>query len=461
MRSLSHPSATTPNTNPPSDNSHRREAIQEIPLPKTPTPQKSITFAEVVRNTHVTEQTHIGEKSRVENSYTHEKPYVPSNSHRKETICIEMEVENISKNYEFKEEHRYSLFKPNEKGTRPYGPHGHDILFNGANDEFSNLYHCSIPYRGDHFNSVEHAYQATSAIENNCPELYSQIRDANTSIDAMYIAKEKILKTYEWEQTTQYIVMWELLLAKFNNVPAYKERLLSTGKRRLVERTAHREWGGLYNYNVKRNGLNHLGRMHMQIRDQTLCPYVNTTSENTQNPHTGEESLLIIGTSHVRNLSTKKAGITSLTMTYAGSTIPYIKSRIQHILKGKSPPMIFLQLGGVDCDLRGIDTNSIIMEYNSLIENIKCISPNSLVMLGQIPVRQSSNSHRTNGNIGRVNNFLKNRCLRGDGVVNINILPSSKYNQITMRPDGIHYNRHGKEEMCDKICQSVSYFLQK
>ena len=395
-------------------------------------------------------------------------------THRREGIhatsesAMESEMSSISEAYNFKPEPRKSMRYPNKRGTKPHGPYGYDILFNGSDDEFSNLYPCKLPFMGETFKSVEHAYQATSATENGFPEHYETIKNADTAMNAMQLAKELIFeKTELWENITKYEVMWQLEKLKYKHCREYRERLMSTGSRRLVERTVHKDWGGLYNKYIKGNGENHLGRMHMQIRDERLFEPPEHQSSSGTKPHTGEkpyqcnEQLLIIGTSHVRDLSTKQAGLPSQTLTYSGANIPYIRSRIKHILKDRNPPLIFLQAGGIDCDIKNINPSDISIEYSNLISEVKDMCPDSLLMIGQIPIRQTYNRSQitTNKNIMRVNYFLKHRGLRGDGVISINICPAPA--PKVMRPDGVHFNWRGKEDMQDRLLQSVSHFIRK
>ena len=428
--------------------------------PEEITEKQTMTWSEVVRN----------EKKQ-------------EDSHRRETICdnssacssivntIENEIASISESYNFKPETRNFIRYPNERGVRPHGPHGYDILFNGSEDEFSNLYPCQIPFEGEMFKSVEHAFQAKMVVENGFPEHYETIKNAETAWDAMFSAKELVpeqIRTEMWEKVTKYKIMWQLEKLKYKHCPEYRGRLMSTGNRRLVERTTHKDWGGMYNKFVKRNGENHLGRMHMQIRDERLFkPEMNQTTANNashtgEKPHTETKQLLIIGTSHVKDLCINEAGLSSQTYTYSGANIPYIRSRVRHILKDRTPPpLILLQAGGIDCDMKNINPSDISIEYNSLISEVKNMCPDSLLMIGQIPTRETHHRGQlaTNRNIMRVNNFLKHRSLRGDGVISINICPTP--HKKVMRQDGVHFNRMGKSEMQDRLLQSVSHYIRK
>jgi predicted NAD-dependent protein-ADP-ribosyltransferase YbiA (DUF1768 family) len=127
-----------------------------------------------------------------------------------------------------------------------------EIRFYRANEKpygaFSNLYKCPVEFEGTVFPTSEHAYQAGKARK---PAVRQWILSAPTpALAAM----------------TKFERMRAVLRAKFDQHPALRELLLSTGTARLVEagtvnNAVNRLWG-----EVDGKGENMLGVMLMELR---------------------------------------------------------------------------------------------------------------------------------------------------------------------------------------------------
>jgi ribA/ribD-fused uncharacterized protein len=136
--------------------------------------------------------------------------------------------------------------------------------FHGAYRFLSNFYPCPISFDGMMYPTVEHAFQAAKTESYLVREM---IRDCPTPGTAKRMGGNKklfIIRPH-WDEM-RLGTMLSLLRKKFS-LRSFKERLISTGDRQLVEGNWWRDtyWGvddetGL--------GENHLGKLLMQVREE-------------------------------------------------------------------------------------------------------------------------------------------------------------------------------------------------
>lgn len=115
--------------------------------------------------------------------------------------------------------------------------------------------------------SVEHAYQAAKTLD---PEKRVWIRSAETAGQAKKRGNDPALWPRAGWQNIRLAVMENLLRQKFSQEP-FRSQLLATGDAHLVEgNTWHDQfWGDCRcEQHVGMGGLNHLGRLLMEIRDE-------------------------------------------------------------------------------------------------------------------------------------------------------------------------------------------------
>lgn len=112
---------------------------------------------------------------------------------------------------------------------------------------------------GFYYPSVEHAYQAAKASEE---EGRRAIQQCVTAGKAKQLGR-KIAIRADWEQI-KLRVMLELLRDKFKN-QRLRGLLLETGDQELVESNW---WGDKFWGKCAGEGENHLGRLLMQVRDE-------------------------------------------------------------------------------------------------------------------------------------------------------------------------------------------------
>jgi ribA/ribD-fused uncharacterized protein len=134
--------------------------------------------------------------------------------------------------------------------------------FSGDYSFLSNFYVSPVTFEGETYPSVEHAFQAAKSLD---PIIRERIRTATTPGIAKKLGRAIKHLRLDWEQV-KLDVMLTLLRAKFQNVNLVRQ-LLATGGANLVEgNTWNDHFWGVCNG----EGKNHLGRLLMQVRQETL-----------------------------------------------------------------------------------------------------------------------------------------------------------------------------------------------
>ena len=166
--------------------------------------------------------------------------------------------------------------------------------FHSHKNIFSNFYPCNIEVDGTTFSSVEHGYQWYQAKDANLDDLAEQIMNAPHAGIAKKLSKS-IPKDFRenWEEIN-IDKMLTLLQAKITQVPAFKAALIESSGSFLAESTPDRFWASGLSREVTEKadpktwpGLNKLGHLMMEIRDNILCDM--EKEENTST--TSQQSL--------------------------------------------------------------------------------------------------------------------------------------------------------------------------
>ena len=188
----------------------------------------------------------------------------------------------------------------------------HEIWFKGKGDPLSNLFPCKVFVFNRWYESSEHAYQHTKADYHNKKENSRNIMLTKDPAEATRIGRS-IKTTREWKEDKEN-VMLTILRAKEEHCHHYRNRLRDTHLCTLHEDTTHPFWGG-------RVGKNHLGRLHMRIRDEIRSTQdtnnnsnINDNNSNNNNNNTNQypgyhmdtPTVTIIGDSNTRGLDPSK-----------------------------------------------------------------------------------------------------------------------------------------------------------
>ncbi len=150
-----------------------------------------------------------------------------------------------------------------------------DIYFHSQRGPYgylSNFYkNHPIEVDGKTWPTTEHYYQAMKFQDN--PQLIEKIR----SVDWAGYAKEIAHKNYHLFDadrffTVKHEVMYKALVAKFNQYPTLKQKLLSTEDNRIVE---HAKIDSYWGDGGDDTGKNMLGRILMRLRAELGgAPYI-------------------------------------------------------------------------------------------------------------------------------------------------------------------------------------------
>jgi N-glycosidase YbiA len=133
--------------------------------------------------------------------------------------------------------------------------------FSGEFDFLSNFYPCKIEFEDEVYPSVEHAFQAAKTTS---PSARQKILEAGTSGKAKQIGRTVPLRPY-WD-LSKITYMREFLRQKFEK-PELRNALLATGDAEIIEGN---NWNDTFWGVCKGKGLNHLGKLLMEIRSKIL-----------------------------------------------------------------------------------------------------------------------------------------------------------------------------------------------
>ncbi len=155
---------------------------------------------------------------------------------------------------------------------------GSIIAFKSFENVLSNFYQCEIPWSGETFQSVEHAYQWTKAVELEKEELAQKIKDAKHAGAAKAISRKGISReeSESWEGRSEE-VMKELLRIKVERCTQFRDTLIQSGTKILAEATGNTLWATGLDVSTTSitkpeywPGMNMLGMMLMELRDSLI-----------------------------------------------------------------------------------------------------------------------------------------------------------------------------------------------
>lgn len=132
--------------------------------------------------------------------------------------------------------------------------------FRGKHRWLSNFWPAQVTLDGVEYPSTEHAYQAAKTVDLQARE---QIRSSASPGDAKR-ASRKLLLRPDWEEI-KVQTMLDLLRQKFKHDTELGRKLLETGHVELVEGNT---WGDRFWGVCKGEGLNTLGKLLMQVREE-------------------------------------------------------------------------------------------------------------------------------------------------------------------------------------------------
>ena len=146
--------------------------------------------------------------------------------------------------------------------------------FQGPRCLLSNMYPCSIQFKGQAYNSSEQAYQHQRALDIN-PSIAKKILSADGMKSKALSKQLSRVQRIAWNEKWSIPLIKDLLKAKAEQVPEFKEVLTASEGRYLLEATYDRFWGvGVSKEQAAASpladlpGRNVLGWLLMQLRNQ-------------------------------------------------------------------------------------------------------------------------------------------------------------------------------------------------
>ena len=127
---------------------------------------------------------------------------------------------------------------------------------------FDNFSSFQVVWKGVHWATSEHAYQASHFFE-TAPDLAGQIRDAMSAHDAFKLAKANAHKAPKNWSDIKVGIMEEIVRCKLEQNTYIQEKLRQTGEVLIVEDSPKDDFWG---WGPNRDGRNELGKIWMRLR---------------------------------------------------------------------------------------------------------------------------------------------------------------------------------------------------
>ena len=181
------------------------------------------------------------------------------------------------------------------------------------------------------------------------------------------------------------------------------------------------------------------------------------TSTKVQNVHFKKNNYIehqpktiVIGTSLVKDVLLREAGVNGYTVCYPGQYVPYIRSRIRNLLESEPVDIVFLQCAGND--LERYPGHLVVLQYEMLIREVRLYAPNAEILIGSVPPRRRNPILLEK--INKFNTYLSNRGKKQDGVTFVHAAPTEpEY----FKRDNTHFNEHGAVIYVANIVNKIRY----
>ena len=153
----------------------------------------------------------------------------------------------------------------NKPTTGSSTPDNEPRLFNGPGDILSNLAPCNLRAQNMSFCSVEQLYNYRKARICKAEHLIPDIMSNTNCWTIMKIAKQ--IPVVERFENIKFDIMADCLQIKLEQSSKYRDELIATGERRIIENTHNQVWGR--GDPTTYDGLNMLGQLH-EIKRRAL-----------------------------------------------------------------------------------------------------------------------------------------------------------------------------------------------
>lgn len=134
--------------------------------------------------------------------------------------------------------------EPAAPASSLYDPDLPSVNAQGPADPLSNFYMATVTFRGENFLSNEHAYQTIKATFMGNLAIAQDIMVSPTASRAKELSRclDNHPKVKQWDMEKEQL-MADLLWAKAEQCPVFREKLNNTARRRITHRVPHSFWG--------------------------------------------------------------------------------------------------------------------------------------------------------------------------------------------------------------------------
>ena len=320
---------------------------------------------------------------------------------------------------------------------------GNDVvLVAGHRNILSNFYGESVTVFNCRFKSREHAYQYKKAMFHNKHMLAEQIYNAYHS------GKAKHLGTFdtspEWKKV-KLSVMEEIVTAMANQSTLFKDTLIKTGNKKIVENIKTEFWG----IGQNNTGKNNFGQVLMKVRSTLLQR--NAQSRESSQTVAPRPKVLLVGNSLLNRITPSKIS-SSFDCT---KETAYNNKEILDVVNKSTTHYSCVVLQGITNDVQHSSPEKVVSEMEHNVKVIKeKIKPKTIIISNAPP---TGNDTR-NCNVG-IANALCQRIAQNHKEVEIcehSILyRQGKQDLKYFATDGVHLNDRGSSILASNLKKSI------
>lgn len=353
--------------------------------------------------------------------------------------------------------------------------HREPLEVKGDSNVLSNFYHCTIPYRGRNWHSLEQAYQYDKCFyhekknDPDCP--FTREKNSIMNLIPPRISQKskgaarqvKHLLTDTWQNQERITVMKRLLKIKFAMIPEFRNTLLSTEGRTLTHPLEDDFWGHLHG-----RGQDMFARLLMELRDDKILlqnlPDLQSKLEIPEprmnvhyalngrkyewKPPVINRNIWIFGDSNLKRLHKDDILLGAQVDSYPGAKIRHMTKLLEKITQEKNhytpnpPKYVIINIGIND---RGERPHNIRKDIQALVSATENAFP-STTHTCILPVNCTFQlDHQSRATMDTLNKYITEATRHLQNIRTTTTIP----NPHMLPPDYIHWTRMTARDIID------------